>query len=78
MSRTNEYYEIKHGYSTLVERNGTHNYKTPEEAVARAKAFKENPKMDNPTMSDENAEYWKKETYTIEQHIHTVNVLEII
>jgi hypothetical protein len=75
--QTHIYYEIKHGDSTMVIA-GKHNYSTFGDAIAAVKAFKLNPKLDTPSMSDENVEYWKNEKYTIEHHIHTVVVQEVI
>lgn len=62
-------YEIRHGHDIHGGRisgfDGEASYATSSEARKQAKLFKDNPKGKNPAMSDENAEYWMKQSFTI-------------
>lgn len=69
-----EYYQGVDGGSYFSDNTnsvGRHQFDTFEEIRDAIKAFQENPRIHNPKMTDENVEYWKKKSYTIQKVVTT-------
>lgn len=46
-------------------------FDTYEQLIEALEAFKENPRLHNPSMTDESVEYWKRREYTIQKIVTT-------
>lgn len=57
---------------------GEYKFETKQEAIAGAKQLKENPRINNPEMSDENVKKWKSRSYEVKKIITTTEIIEII
>ena len=74
---TTKCYQISHQGGTLSFK-GKYNFDDFNEAIIALNDFISNPKKDNPTMTDDNVEYWKKRKYIIEYRINTVIEIAVI
>lgn len=66
-----EYYQAKDmgGYFTIP--NGKYQFDSYEEILHEVNLFKEDPRIHNENMTDENVAYWSKRTYTIQKIVTT-------
>lgn len=68
------FFEINDG-SGSIGNKGRYSFETQAEAIAIAKAFKADPRINNPKMTDDSVAYWKGLTYTIIKKTVTTETL---
>ena len=79
--KTVTYFEIDCGGFTKIEspdNQRKHCFDTAEEAISVAKLHKENPRLWNSKMTDENVVYWKKQVLTIVKKTITIEEIVVI
>ena len=74
MKKESIYFEINQGQ---IGQNSEYRFKSEYEAIQYATDFKANPRISNRHMDEENVEYWKNQTYTV-QKVHSVVNIDII
>lgn len=71
------HYEIQHG-TGIISIGDKYSWVSEPEAIQAAKGFKEDPQSNNKHMTNENAQYWKKQTYTVVKKTISIEKVAVI